>query len=102
MSGAAPVRRRALVTGAASGIGKLTDLPGKRVAVIPTTTTERAIHDVVRKLSLQNVTLLSVKDHAEGLAALDAGKIDVGRYRSYCAIFAELRQETAAVGPERS
>ena len=65
-----------LLVTAASGIGKLTDLPGKRVAVIPTTTTERAIHDVVRKLSLQNVTLLSVKDHAEGLAALDAGKID--------------------------
>jgi ABC-type amino acid transport substrate-binding protein len=65
-----------LLVTAASGIGKLTDLPGKRVAVIPATTTERAIHDVVRKLSLQNVTLLSVKDHAEGLAALDAGKID--------------------------
>jgi ABC-type amino acid transport substrate-binding protein len=59
-----------------SGIVKLTDLPGKRLAVIPTTTTERAVRDVVRKLSLQNVTLLSVKDHAEGLAALDAGKID--------------------------
>jgi glutamate/aspartate transport system substrate-binding protein len=65
-----------LLVTTASGIGKLTDLPGKRVAVIPTTTTERAIRDVVRKLSLQNVTLLSVKDHAEGLAALDAGKID--------------------------
>jgi ABC-type amino acid transport substrate-binding protein len=60
----------------ASGIKRLTDLPGKRVAVIPTTTTERAMRDIVRKLSLQNVTLLSVKDHAEGLAALDEGKID--------------------------
>jgi ABC-type amino acid transport substrate-binding protein len=65
-----------LLVTTASGIGKLTDLPGKRVAVIPTTTTERAIRDVVKKLVLQNVTLLSVKDHAEGLAALDAGKID--------------------------
>jgi glutamate/aspartate transport system substrate-binding protein len=65
-----------LLVTTASGIGKLTDLPGKRVAVIPTTTTERAIRDVVKRLALQNVTLLSVKDHAEGLAALDAGKID--------------------------
>lgn len=65
-----------LLVATASGINKLTDLPGKRLAVIPGTTTERAVRDVVRKLSLQNVTLLSVKDHAEGLAALDAGKID--------------------------
>jgi len=65
-----------LLVATASGIGKLTDLPGKRVAVIPTTTTERAMRDVVTKLSLQHVTLLSVKDHAEGLAALDAGKVD--------------------------
>jgi ABC-type amino acid transport substrate-binding protein len=77
-----------LLVTTASGIGKLTDLPGKRVAVIPTTTTERAIRDVVRKLSLQNVTLLSVKDHAEGLAALDAGKIDA--YASDRALLAGL------------
>jgi glutamate/aspartate transport system substrate-binding protein len=65
-----------LLVATASGINRLTDLPGKRVAVIPTTTTERAMRDVVKKLSLKNVTLLSVKDHAEGLAALDEGKID--------------------------
>lgn len=65
-----------LLAATASGIGHLTDLPGKRVAVIPGTTTERAMRDIVSKLSLQNVTLLSVKNHAEGLAALDDGKID--------------------------
>jgi len=65
-----------LLVATASGVKRLTDLPGKRVAVIPTSTTERAMRDIVKKLSLQNVTLLSVKDHAEGLAALDAGKID--------------------------
>jgi ABC-type amino acid transport substrate-binding protein len=59
-----------------SGINKLTDLPGKRVAVIPTTTTERAMHNIIKRLSLQNVTLVSVKDHAEGMAAIDAGRID--------------------------
>jgi glutamate/aspartate transport system substrate-binding protein len=65
-----------LLVTTASGIGKIADLPGKRVAVIPTTTTERAMREVVTKLSLQNVTLLSVKDHAEGLGALDDGKVD--------------------------
>jgi len=65
-----------LLVATASGINRLTDLPGKRVAVIPTTTTERAIRDVVTKLSLRNVTVVSVKDHAEGLAALDDGKVD--------------------------
>jgi ABC-type amino acid transport substrate-binding protein len=65
-----------LMVTTASGINKLTDLPGKRVAVIPTTTTERALHNIFRRLSIQNVTLVSVKDHAEGLAAIDAGRID--------------------------
>jgi glutamate/aspartate transport system substrate-binding protein len=65
-----------LLVTTASGIIKITDLRGKRVAVIPTTTTERAIREVITKLSIQNVTLLSVKDHAEGLGALDDGKID--------------------------
>lgn len=65
-----------LLVTTASGINKLTDLPGKRVAVIPTTTTERAMQSIFKRLSLQNVTLVSVKDHAEGMAAIDAGRID--------------------------
>jgi glutamate/aspartate transport system substrate-binding protein len=65
-----------LLVATASGINRLRDLPGKRVAVIPTTTTERAVHDVVTKLSLKNVTVVPVQDHAEGLAALDDGKVD--------------------------
>jgi ABC-type amino acid transport substrate-binding protein len=65
-----------LLTLSAANINRLTDLAGKRVAVIPGTTTEGAIRDVIRKLGLQNVTLLAVKDHADGLAALDDGKTD--------------------------
>jgi ABC-type amino acid transport substrate-binding protein len=65
-----------LLVSTASGIKKITDLPGKRVAVIPTTTTELAMRDVVTKLSIPNVTLVAVKDHAEGLGALDDGKVD--------------------------
>jgi ABC-type amino acid transport substrate-binding protein len=65
-----------LLTATAANINRLTDLAGKRVAVIPGTTTEGAIRDVIKKLGLQNVTLLAVKDHADGLAALDDGKTD--------------------------
>jgi len=65
-----------LLVSTASGIKKITDLAGKRVAVIPTTTTEHAMRDVVTKLSIPNVTLVAVKDHAEGLGALDDGKVD--------------------------
>ncbi len=65
-----------LLVSTAAGIKKITDLAGKRVAVIPTTTTEHAMRDVVTKLSIPNVTLVAVKDHAEGLGALDDGKVD--------------------------
>ena len=65
-----------LLVSTAAGINKITDLTGKRVAVIPTTTTERAMRDVVTKLSIPNVTLVGVKDHAEGMGALDDGKVD--------------------------
>lgn len=65
-----------LLTLNAANINRLTDLAGKRVAVIPGTTTEGAIRDVIKKLGLLNVTLLAVKDHADGLAALDDGKTD--------------------------
>ena len=65
-----------LLTVTSANINRLTDLAGKRVAVIPGTTTEAAVRDMVKKLGLQNVTLLGVKDHSEGVAALDDGRID--------------------------
>jgi glutamate/aspartate transport system substrate-binding protein len=65
-----------LLTVSAAKIKRLTDLAGKRVAVIPGTTTEGAVRDMVKKLGLQNVTLLGVKDHSEGVAALDDARID--------------------------
>src|SRR6266581_2287005 len=48
-----------LLTASAANINKLTDLSGKRVAVIPGTTTERAVRDMIKKLGLQSVTLLA-------------------------------------------
>lgn len=65
-----------LLTLSEAKINRLTDVSGKRVAVVPGTTTEAALRDMLKKLNLQNVTLLAVKDHAEGVAALDDAKID--------------------------
>jgi ABC-type amino acid transport substrate-binding protein len=58
-----------------SKIGKLADLRGKKVAVIPGTTTEQAL---VAALNLQGAqaTLVPVNDAAEGTALLAASKVD--------------------------
>lgn len=58
-----------------SGINRVSDLHGKRVAIIPGTTTEGALLEAARKV---NVTprLVKVQDHADGLAALDSGAAD--------------------------
>jgi ABC-type amino acid transport substrate-binding protein len=56
-------------------VGKLADLKGRRVAVIPGTTTEDAL---TRELAAAGVTatLVPVRDAAEGMAALQGGKAD--------------------------
>jgi ABC-type amino acid transport substrate-binding protein len=63
------------VNPAVSGARKLSDLNGKRIGVIPGTTTERAISDIAKRDYL-SIQLVPVKDHIEGIAALKAGKVD--------------------------
>jgi ABC-type amino acid transport substrate-binding protein len=58
-----------------SGIRDVTALAGKKVAVVPGTTTEKALTAVLAKRSIK-ATVVSVKDHAEGIAALDNRTID--------------------------
>lgn len=65
-----------LLTATAAKIRRLPDVAGKRVGVVPGTTTEAALRDMIVKLKLQGVALLGVKDHAEGVAALEAGRLD--------------------------
>lgn len=60
---------------AASNIGGIGDLAGKRVAVIPGTTTEQALTAALQK-ALINARVVEVGEHAEGLAALEAGTVD--------------------------
>src|SRR5262245_14530400 len=59
----------------ASGIRGVSTLGGKRVAIIPGTTTEKGLNDALKKHSV-TVTIVPVKDHAEGVAALDKGQAD--------------------------
>ena len=58
-----------------SGIRTVGDLAGKRVGVAPGTTTEKAVADFLRAQSIA-ATVVPVKDHDEGLAALQTSKIE--------------------------
>ena len=57
------------------GARRIGDLAGKRIGVIPNTTTERALSDINKRdfLSLQ---LVPIKSHIEGMNALKDGKLD--------------------------
>jgi ABC-type amino acid transport substrate-binding protein len=59
----------------ASRIQSVGDLGGKAVAVIPGTTTEKMLGEALRR-SLVITRVFPVKDHAEGLAALEGGNVD--------------------------
>jgi ABC-type amino acid transport substrate-binding protein len=58
-----------------SGLRTVGDLAGKRIGVVPGTTTEKAVADFLRAQSL-SATVVPVKDHDEGLAALQTSKIE--------------------------
>jgi ABC-type amino acid transport substrate-binding protein len=58
-----------------SGLKTVADLGGKRIGVVPGTTTEKAVADFLRGQSL-TATVVPVKDHDEGLAALQTSKIE--------------------------
>ena len=59
-----------------SGVEAVKDLAGKRVAVVPGTTTQTAL-GVALKQYVITPQIVTVKDHAEGLAALESGTADV-------------------------
>jgi ABC-type amino acid transport substrate-binding protein len=59
----------------ASNVRTLADLAGKRIAVAPGTTTEKALAEFL-KTEFVSAQIVPVKDHAEGLAALEAGKVE--------------------------
>jgi ABC-type amino acid transport substrate-binding protein len=58
-----------------AGIGGVADLAGKRIGVVSGTTTSKVLADFLREQSIA-ATVVPVKDHDEGLAALEASKVD--------------------------
>jgi ABC-type amino acid transport substrate-binding protein len=58
-----------------AGIGSVADLAGKRIAVVTGTTTVKVLADFLREQSIA-ATVVPVRDHDEGLAALESSKVD--------------------------
>jgi ABC-type amino acid transport substrate-binding protein len=63
-----------LVSGNAN-IDRLSDIAGKRIAVVPGTTTEKVMAEALQKAKI-TVQMIKVKEHAEGIAALENGTAD--------------------------
>ena len=61
-----------LLTTSDKGIREMADFSGKRIAVIPGTTTEKALAEYLKKKSI-TVQTVRVKDHPEGLKAIEEG-----------------------------
>lgn len=64
-----------LLTRSDTTIRGAADLAGKRIAVIPDTTTQKALAEAL-KAQFVEVKTVDVKDHVEGMAALDEGRAD--------------------------
>lgn len=58
-----------------SDVKRLSDIAGKRVAVIPGTTTEKVMMEALQQANVQ-VNLVKVKEHSEGIAALEKATVD--------------------------
>ena len=64
-----------LLTAAGVNWRGVADLTDKRIAVIPGTTTEKALADFLKKEFI-TVQTIKVKDHLEGIAAVEKGNVD--------------------------
>src|SRR5262249_48318820 len=64
-----------LLSTSGTNIRELADFADKRIAVIPGTTTEKALADFLKQKSIA-VQTVRVKDHSEGLAAIEGGQAE--------------------------
>jgi glutamate/aspartate transport system substrate-binding protein len=64
-----------ILVNTAANIAELSDLNGKRIAVIPGTTTEKVIAEELKKAKV-SAQMVNVKEHSEGIAALEGDKAD--------------------------
>jgi glutamate/aspartate transport system substrate-binding protein len=64
-----------LLVSTASNINSLSDLAGKRVAVISGTTSEKVLAEELQKANVE-VEVIRVREHSDGIAALESGTAD--------------------------
>lgn len=64
-----------LLMKADSGLMGLADMGGRKIGVVPGTTTERSLQQALARNNVKTETV-KLKDHAEGLVALMEGKVD--------------------------
>jgi glutamate/aspartate transport system substrate-binding protein len=64
-----------LLATTASGIATVKDLAGKRVGVIPNTTTEKALAAALKEASVQ-ANVVPVNEHGDGVRGLEEGRLD--------------------------
>ena len=69
------VETTGLMVRSASGLRSLSDMAGKRIAVIGGTTNERAVNDQLKRLKI-TATVVPLKTRDEAFALFDAGKAD--------------------------
>jgi ABC-type amino acid transport substrate-binding protein len=65
-----------LLTRVGANVSAVDDLANKRVAVIPGTTTEKALASALQKSWVSTARIVPVRDHAEGLAAVEGGRAE--------------------------
>lgn len=65
-----------LLTKKGSGIESVEDLSGNSIALAQGTTNERAVKEAIKERNIENVDILSVKDHDQGFLALQTDRVD--------------------------
>ncbi len=94
------VESTAILVGRAANVGTFADMKQKKIAVVGGTTNEQAL---MRAIARQNVdvTLVAVQDRDEGIAALEAGKVDGYASDKLLLVGAQLkRPEALAMLPD--
>jgi glutamate/aspartate transport system substrate-binding protein len=86
------VESTGLLTKTAAGLRSLSDMSGKRIAVISGTTNERAVATQLKTRQL-TATVVPFKTRDEALAALDAGKVDAFASDKLLLVGASLRSK---------
>ncbi|SFT95178.1 amino acid ABC transporter substrate-binding protein [Halomonas saccharevitans] len=65
-----------LLTKKESGIATVEDLAGKPIALAQGTTNERVVKEAIEERGIEDVNVVSVRDHAEGFLALQTDRVD--------------------------